>query len=149
MGMLTAPPSSYQLFFPSAKLPKRKQEESSSSDDRRPPRTTPDDRRPPKTQRTSRPQDTTSPAGGPRGFLHNTGEKVLPPMTRMTVNPCYNYLVDGTCSHQGCRFFHGIFPKDYTAPDRIVMCDWVVGTPALSWKSGAKAALDRFQASRN
>ena len=69
-------------------------------------------------------------------------------MTRMTVNPCYDYLVDGVCSHQGCRFFHGIFPKDYTTPDKIIMRDWVAGTSAQSWKPAARAALDRSQASR-
>ena len=139
MGMLTAPPSSYQLFFPSAKITKRKTEEPPTSDDRRQP----------KAPRNNRTQDVSIPAGGPRGALNNSGEKILPPMTRMTVNPCYNYLVDGNCSHQGCRFFHGIFPKDYTVPDKIVMCDWVAGTPALSWKPAAKAALDRAQASRH
>ena len=147
MGMLTAPPASYQLFFPSPKITKRKPEEAS----------TVDDRRPPKAPRTNRAQDNFTPASvprssapsGPRGFLNNSGEKVLPPTTRMTVNPCYEYLVDGVCSHQGCRFFHGIFPKDYTTPDKIVMRDWVAGTPALSWKPAAKSALDRSQASRS
>ena len=65
----------------------------------------------------------------------------------MTVNPCYQKLTTGDCTYPGCKLFHGIFPKDYAKPDRLVMTQWVKDTAGLSWKPSAKTALDRIEAS--
>ena len=124
MGLLSTPPDSYVIFFPHAAKQKRKLKEHPEVEET-----------PTKTPRLTKPV----------GFLINTGEKKLPPANRLSVNPCYTYLVNGACSHENCRYYHGTFPKDYSAADRLVMCQWVDGEPTLSWKPAAQAALTRLQ----
>ena len=89
MGMLATPPSSYLLFFPS---PKRKFDTELKT---------------PKGPKIAKVTE--------NGFLKNTGEKKLPPHARMSVNPCYSFLVDGTCPQHNCCFFHGV-PKGLYHP---------------------------------
>ena len=134
MGVLVTPPTSYSLFFPDQKS-KRKSDVAPVEKSQKIP----------KLNTIPSPTSTTP----TNGFLTNSGDKVLPPHARMSVNLCYDRLVNGKCNYPGCRLFHGIFPKDYSKPDRIVMSSWVKDTPALSWKPAAKAALDRVQASED
>ena len=69
MGIHTVPTSSYQLFFPSIKTPKRKPEVTSSLDYGKPT----------KTSKNNRTQDVTTQAGGNRGFLNNTVKRFYLP----------------------------------------------------------------------
>ena len=134
MGMLSNQPSTYLIFHPST-TPKRKTERTSEEPAPKKARST-----------TAPPSDTTTSRSN--GYLNNSSaDKKLPPHTRLTINPCYQKLTTGDCTYPGCRLFHGVFPKDYSVPDRLVMCKWVKDTPCLTWKSPAQQALDRLEAS--
>ena len=135
--VMLATPASYVLFFPSIK-PKRKLEDALASVGSN--KRIPD-------WRSDMALFLTITSNSNKGFLNNSVENVLPPDTSVTVNPCYEHLRNGICPHQGSRFSHGIFPRNYTKPDRIIMSDWVGGTPSLSWKPAAKVSLDHLQAS--
>ena len=63
------------------------------------------------------------------------------------VNICKLHFINGLKCTRGasCTFSHKLFPRDYSAADRIVLNNFVKATLSLSWGPKVLAALDRLE----